>query len=142
MTKTAKYPLIRTTDDLCRIWQIILEEKASADEATLWMAWLDPDGIRRPVVAGIDGVPLHPGPGEVEHIGHLLGHLSHLDGPPHLLYSRPGLQRVTHSDRRWAEAIRELNGLGGVDRPVLRAVGTEVSVMSPATPGDQDRDRP
>jgi len=116
------------SEELCRVWRRILEAQADATERTLWVAWLDPEGARKPVVAGLEGVPPHPDAAEVAQVREFLGHLSHV-APPYLLYSRPGVPHVTRSDRAWAGAIRELNRVGGVERPILRAVGTSVSVL-------------
>lgn len=51
MDDTQKYPAIRDTESLCRFWQIVLEEQGS-DERTLWIAWIDAEGVREPVIAG------------------------------------------------------------------------------------------
>lgn len=125
-----RFPRISSTDDLCRTWQIILEEQGQGLGRTLWLAWLDPLGVRDPVVAGIEDVPAQPDASDIRHIRDLLDHFTDVEAP-YILFSRPGSSRVTDSDRRWAAAIRELHRQGGVERPVLRGgVGTLVSVVA------------
>ncbi len=84
-----RFPRISSTDDLCRTWQIILEEQGQGLGRTLWLAWLDPLGVRDPVVAGIEDVPAQPDASDVRHIRDLLDHFTDVEAP-YILFSRPG----------------------------------------------------
>lgn len=128
MDNTQKYPAIRDTESLCRFWQIVLEEQGS-DERTLWIAWIDTEGVREPVIAGFDGIPEQPRPLDVETLRGMLEHLAQFEAP-YLLFSRPGGRHVTADDERWAAALHDLQQSHGGVRPVLRAVGTEVAALS------------
>ncbi|MGM0384758.1 MAG: hypothetical protein ACQERF_02085 [Actinomycetota bacterium] len=135
MDNEQKYPAIRDTDSLCRYWQIILEEQGR-DTRTLWIGYLDDAGVRKPVIAGIEEMPPRPSAVDVDGLRTFLRHLPEVDGaPPFLMFSRPGPRHVTLDDHLWGGVLRDLQREAGVDRPVLRGVGTHVAPL-PALGGE------
>lgn len=127
MENEAQYPMVHDTDDLCRLWQLVLEKQGS-EERTLWIGYFDPEGVKHPVVVGIDDMPRRPTAGDAAHVRGLLQHLAGMVAdPPSLMFSRPGDSRVTGADREWVGVISGLQRDLGVERPVLRGVGTHVA---------------
>jgi hypothetical protein len=102
---------------------------------SLWLLWLDPDGLQLPLVVPIDDVPLALDPRLPE--GLLTLHDGALDGASgfHLamVLCRPGRPTPTGDDHEWAEQLRrafdgELDGTwslhlaaGGSVTPLVEA---------------------
>ena len=127
MENEAQYPMAHDTDNLCRLWQHVLEEQGS-EERTLWIGYFDPEGVKNPVVVGIDDMPRRPEAGDTANVRGMLLHLADMVAqPPSLMFSRPGDRRVTGADREWAGVISGLQRDLGVELPVLRGVGTHVA---------------
>lgn len=117
---------VRTDGDvLARVAAII--EPAARRDRTLWIFFLDPDGLQANVVIPIDDIPAYPGPEEAEGLFGMLDHLVGPEGPMEsvvLTLTRSGLPRLSESDRRWAAVLRQ----GAAEN------GTRVRMLCLATP--------
>jgi hypothetical protein len=118
-------PLRTDADVLARVDAII--DPASRADRTLWLFFLNPDGIQANVLMPIDDIPAYPGPDDAEGLFEMLGHLADPDGLNMSLVvtiTRWGTTELTDSDRRWAAILR---------RGAAQA-GTPVRMFCLATP--------
>jgi hypothetical protein len=103
---------------------------------SLWLAWLDADGLMLPVVTPVDDLPGRPDAGLLAGLLQLHeGVTEAAGGPLHLALAlcRPGRPEVIADDAVWAEALRE--GVGDhLDGPWslhLAAGGTVTPMVDP-----------
>ena len=102
---------IRTADELTRRWEQVLDPPVFG-RRSLWLMWLDADGLMIPVVVPVDDVPpvpdramlwglrqLHDGVVEQQLTGD--GHLA-------MALCRPGRPAISADDDEWAEALHDL----------------------------------
>jgi hypothetical protein len=124
---------IRSADELTRRWETVLEPPVFGARS-LWLAWLDDDGLMLPIIAPIDDMPvrldraLGEGLRQI-HLGVLHGHLG---GQGHLamVLCRPGRPEVTKDDDAWAEALCEaLDGLPATTWSLHLAAGGQVQAL-------------
>jgi len=101
---------IRTADDLTARWGALLEPPVFSARS-LWLTWIDHDGLMLPVVVPVDDVPPVPDARMLVglrglHLGIAEDRLS--DGG-HLAMAlcRPGRPTVTKYDDAWVDGLRE-----------------------------------
>jgi hypothetical protein len=100
---------IRSTEELTAHWADVLHPLVFTARS-LWLTWIDHDGMALPVVLPIDDIPLVPDPEMLEglrrvHVGVGQSHLP-LGGHLAMALCRPGGPEVTEDDAAWAEALR------------------------------------
>ena len=127
---------IRSDEDLTRRWASLLDPLVFTARS-LWLTWIDHDGLALPVVLPIDDIPLVPDPEMLEglrrvHVGVARSHLP-LGGCLAIALCRPGRPEVTEDDEAWAEALREaFDGVPVAPYPSLHlAAGGHVSELEP-----------
>ena len=127
---------IRTADDLTRRWTTLLEPPVFGARS-LWLAWLDDDGLMLPVVVPVDDVPQRPDGPLISGLLQLhdavveqrLGDGGHLA----MALCRPGRPQVTEDDDAWAEVLQlELDeAIDGTWSLHLAAAGSVTTLMDP-----------
>ena len=100
---------IRSDEELTARWANVLEPLVFTARS-LWLTWIDHDGMALPVVLPIDDIPLVPDPEMLEglrrvHVGVARSHLPS-GGRLAMALCRPGRPEVTEDDEAWAEALR------------------------------------
>ena len=101
---------VRSADELTERWATLLAPPLF-DARSLWLAWLDTDGVQFPVVVPVDDLPALPSPDVLRNLLHLHAAVTErsgfADGHLALALCRPGAPTVTEDDDEWAEALRE-----------------------------------
>jgi hypothetical protein len=109
---------VRTTEELTRRWEQLLDPPVFGARS-LWLMWLDTDGLMLPVVVPVDDVPSVPDRGMLSGLLQLHDAVTaeHLDGDGHLAMAlcRPGRPAITADDDEWAEALRDRLDDGQID---------------------------
>lgn len=123
--------------ELTARWSDLLMNPPRFSMRSVWLAWMDPDGLMLPLLCPIDELPDDPDPRAVD--GMLGLHQAVIGvsglGRAHLALalSRPGPPEVTAGDVAWCEALRV--GLGeAVDGSWslhLAASGTVTPLVNP-----------
>jgi hypothetical protein len=128
---------IRTADELTRRWEQVLDPPVFGARS-LWLMWLDADGLMIPVVIPVDDFPevVDGEVGEGLRRLHVRVAQSHLPRGGHLALAlcRPGRPQVTKDDEALAESLRQaFDGVPIAPYPSLHlaAGGTVVPVESP-----------
>jgi len=126
---------IRTADELTRRWEQLLEPPVFG-RRSLWLMWLDDDGLMLPVVVPVDDVPPVPDRTMLSGLMHLHDTVAEerLNGGGHLAMAlcRPGHPAITADDGEWAEALDHLLGDGRIDAGWslhLAAGGTVIPIV-------------
>jgi hypothetical protein len=101
---------IRSDDELTERWAAMLEPPVFRARS-LWLAWIDHDGLMLPVVLPVDDVPPVPDAGMLDglrqlHLGIAQDRLSR-GGRLAMALCRPGRPTVTRYDNAWVEGLRE-----------------------------------
>ena len=101
---------IRSADDLTHRWAGLLEPPIFGARS-LWLTWLDDDGLMLPVVVPVDDIPAVPArtllSGLLDlHTAVAEQHLAGDDGHLAMALCRPGRPEVTENDDEWAEALQ------------------------------------
>ena len=138
MTKPALAPIpIRSADDLTTRWATVLDPPVFGHRS-LWVLWLDDDGLMLPVVVPIDDVPAVPDRALISSLlvmsdGVLAEHLPSDDGHIGFALCRPGAPEVTADDDAWAEALqREFDdAIDGTWSLHLAAAGRVTPLVGP-----------
>ena len=127
---------IRSAADLTNRWATVLDPPIFGARS-LWLSWIDADGIMLPIVVPVDDIPLTADRGMLEglrrvHIGVAQDQLPR-GGSLAMALCRPGVPRVTKGDEAWVESLRE--ALDGVPVAPLwslhLAAGGRVSELVP-----------
>ncbi|MGZ4508691.1 MAG: hypothetical protein ACXVX8_17325 [Blastococcus sp.] len=111
MTKPAPAQIpIRSADDLTARWATVLDPPVFGHRS-LWLLWLDDNGLMLPVVVPIDDVPAVPDRQLIDSLllmsdTVLQEHLPDDDGHIGFALCRPGPPEVTADDDAWAEALQ------------------------------------
>jgi hypothetical protein len=100
---------IRCADDLTRRWAAVLDPPIFGARS-LWLMWIDPDGLMLPIVVPVDDIPLKADRGMLEglrrvHIGVAQDQLPR-GGSLAMALCRPGTPQVTKDDEAWVESLR------------------------------------
>lgn len=128
---------VRSDAELTDRWAAVLDPPIFGARS-LWLMWIDADGLMLPIVVPVDDIPSTPSRGTLEglrqvHIGVAQDHLPR-GGAVAMALCRPGGPRVTSADRAWARSLHE--ALDGVPVAQLRAVhlaaGGRVSEIVPS----------
>ena len=102
---------IRSAADLTARWTALLDPPIFGARS-LWLSWIDTDGLMLPTVIPIDDVPELTDGRLLVGLRELHGAIteSHLDGRAHLAMAlcRPGSPEVTTTDYEWAHDFRGL----------------------------------
>ena len=101
---------IRSDEELTARWADMLEPLVFGARS-LWLTWIDDEGLMLPVVLPVDDIPLLPDPEMLEglrrlHVGVAASHLPR-GGSLAMALCRPGLPQITKDDEAWAKALRE-----------------------------------
>jgi hypothetical protein len=100
--------------ELTARWSDLLLHPPHFSRRSLWLGWMDADGLMQPTLLPIDDLPDDPDPGLCELLlpMHQMMVESSGTGRLHLAtaLTRPGGPAVTDDDAAWAEAVR--TGLG------------------------------
>lgn len=101
---------IRSADDLTARWAAVLDPPVFGARS-LWVGWLDDDGLMLPVIMPVDDVPALPDRQLMSGLlrvtdGVLADHLPDDDGHVAFALCRPGTPEVTEDDDAWAEALQ------------------------------------
>jgi hypothetical protein len=100
-------PLTSDADVLARIDAIISEE--ARQQRTLWLFFLDGDGIQSEVIVPIDGIPEFPDPDLIGNVCYVVSQaLSDTapDGSVVITLSRAGAADPADSDLRWLSGLQ------------------------------------
>jgi hypothetical protein len=106
---------IRSAEELTARWAAMLEPPVFGARS-LWLMWLDHEGLTLPVVLPVDDIPPVPEAGMLEglrqlHLGIAQDRLRR-GGHLAMALCRPGRPQATKYDDAWAEGLREaLDGL-------------------------------
>jgi hypothetical protein len=132
----AEVPL-RSADDLTRRWRTLLDPPVFGARS-LWLAWLDNEGLMLPVVVPIDDVPPSPHRALLSGVLHLHDavveqHLGGDDGHLAMALCRPGPPETTEDDDAWAEALQVTfdDLIDGTWSLHLAAAGTVTPLVGP-----------
>lgn len=113
MTSAPDLPTdVRCLTDLFSLWEgvqsIVVDTPASGP--CLWLAFLDPDGERRPALVALEGVPDAPGVDEAAALRAVLAEVDDLVDLRQVasLLERGGDRAVSDDDRAWAECLGEV----------------------------------
>ncbi len=102
---------IRSADDLTRRWATVLDPPIFGARS-LWLMWLDADGLVLPIVVPVDDLPELSDYRLLVGLRDLHGAITdaHLDGSGHLAMAlcRPGSPEITTVDDEWAHDFRGL----------------------------------
>ena len=101
---------IRSDEDLTARWAGMLEPPVFGARS-LWLTWIDDEGLMLPVVLPVDDIPPVPDSEMLEglrrlHVGVAASHLPR-GGSLAMALCRPGLPQITKDDEAWAKALRE-----------------------------------
>jgi hypothetical protein len=99
---------LRTDQDLLRRIDHLLDQD-SRRLRSLWLLFLDGDGVQLPVVVPIDDVPERPDPPLVGNLCDMIGHITGdaaAAGSAVIALTRPGGGTVNDSDRYWFRTLR------------------------------------
>jgi len=104
---------IRSAQELTERWAAVLEPPVFSARS-LWLMWLDHEGVMLPVVLPVDDIPPVPEGGMLEGLRQLhngiaeerLGEGGHVA----MALCRPGRPRATKDDNAWADGLREALG--------------------------------
>ena len=109
---------IRSADELTTRWTVLLDPPVFGARS-LWLMWIDDDGLMLPLVIPVDGIPSVP---DRDVLGGLLDlhdavAAEHLDGDGHLAMAlcRPGRPEIIEDDDEWAEALHDRLDDGQID---------------------------
>ncbi|WP_436700255.1 hypothetical protein [Nocardioides sp. BYT-33-1] len=117
-------PAIGDQAALHRLWRAVLG-RLGFGAPQLWTLFVDGD---RPLhLAEIVGVPLSPGPDDLDTLRVVASHAVEHDLACAFLYARPGSATRTPGDLAWARGLATLDGRW----PVHLANDIEVRVVSP-----------
>src|SRR3954469_21200760 len=106
---------IRSAEELTARWAAMLEPPVFGARS-LWLMWLDHEGLTLPVVLPVDDIPPVPQAAMLEglrqlHLGIAQDRLTR-GGHLAMALCRPGQPQATKYDDAWAEGLRE--ALGGL----------------------------
>ena len=100
---------VRSADDLTARWTALLDPPVFGARS-LWLSWIDADGLMLPVVVPVDDVPRRYDHRMTTGLLHLHDVMTeeHLTGEGHLATAlcRPGGPEATDDDYEWAEDLR------------------------------------
>jgi hypothetical protein len=100
---------IRSADDLTRRWTTLLDPPVFGARS-LWLTWVDDDGLMLPIVVPIDDLPDRPETGLMSGLLRLhdtvAGEHVHGDGHLAMALCRPGRPEVTEDDDAWAASLQ------------------------------------
>jgi hypothetical protein len=122
--------------ELTARWSDLLEPPVFGARS-LWLAWLDGDGLMLPVITPVEDLPERPDPAVPTGLLDLHAAVTEASGGGwlHLAMAlcRPGRPQVTPEDAVWAEALREGVGdqLDGSWSLHLAAGGTVTPMVNP-----------
>lgn len=101
-------PLTTDADVLDRVGSCI--DQQSRARRSLWLMFLDSDGIQLPVLVPVDDMPEHPAPADARALCHVIAHVL-LDAAPGgsavISLTRPGTGVVRGSDQQWNNALHK-----------------------------------
>lgn len=120
---------IRTAADVLGVWQELMGPGGFGGR-TLWLLFLDRDGVPAQVLMPIEELEPEPDDRFVDALAKSVSHLR-ADGLVHtvvLLLSRPGPGQMTDQDRRWACALGARPALAGW--PIHLATADRVQVFA------------
>lgn len=97
---------VHTLDDLTLLWRGLMGT-GGFGRRSLWLVFLDHDGVPARVVMPIEDIPVVPAAADLSGLRRVLEQL----GVPSvaMLLSRPGGMAERDSDRRWAAAVAPLS---------------------------------
>ena len=100
---------IRSAEELTRRFEQLLEPPVFGARS-LWLTWMDPDGLMLPQVVPVDDVPLVPDRRLLDGLVQLHNGVAEdfFDGEGHLALAlcRPGRPEPTGDDDEWAASLR------------------------------------
>ena len=101
---------IRSAAELTHRWATVLDPPIFGARS-LWLSWIDADGLMLPIIVPVDDIPLTADRGMLEglrrvHIGVAQDQLPR-GGSLAMALCRPGVPQVTKGDEAWAESLRE-----------------------------------
>lgn len=121
-------PVRTDAELLARVARIIDED--ARQERSLWLFFLDADGVQSNVVVPVDGVPELPDSLFVGNFCYVAAHAvaeATPGGQVVITLTRPGTADITEGDRQWRTALRE--GAARHDTPVrMLCVATPTAV--------------
>ena len=131
---------IRSADELTARWTTVLDPLVFTARS-LWLTWIDHDGMALRVVLPIDDIPGCQDPemlkGPVRCTWGCPGHLP-LGGLLAMALCHPGQPEITEDDEAWAEALRRRRSTGSRCAPI-RASPRRLAVRSAnSTPPGRD----
>jgi hypothetical protein len=134
-TPTPSAP-VRTPTELTARWSDLLAPSVFAGRS-LWLAWMQPDGVMLPLLIPVDDLPRLPEPALVDGLRTMHDAVVATSGADRLhlalALARPGGPPVTRPDVAWSEALR--TGVGdrieGSWSLHLGAAGTVTPIVDP-----------
>lgn len=118
---------VRTDADVLARVATVIDEQARA-LPTLWLFFLDKDGLQNEVVVPIDCIPELPDPGLAGSLCYVVTQLlngAEPEGAAIITLSRPGVAELGDTDRRWLRALQQ----------GAAAHGSPIRMLCLATPG-------
>lgn len=100
---------VRTDADVLARVATVIDEQARALRA-LWLFFLDREGLQNEVVVPIDCIPVQPDPGLAGSVCYVVTQLlngAEPEGTAIITLSRPGVNDLGDTDRRWLRALQQ-----------------------------------
>jgi hypothetical protein len=128
---------IRSADDLTARWTTVLDPPIFGARS-LWVIWLDDDGLMLPIIVPVDDLPSRPDRELLSGLlqvasGVLDDQLPDDDGHIGFALCRPGPPEVSEDDDDWAEALRDAfdESIDGTWSLHLAAAGRVTQLVGP-----------
>lgn len=138
LRRPADYPPITDVDGLRQRWRSLVGTERFG-RRSLWLIFLDAEGIQLPIVMPIDDVPARPDRTMLAGLGEILGQVRIADrhvASVAMLLSRPGDDAATAADWTWARELgRVLSRAGMPTWPLHLATNDQVQRITLDQPG-------
>jgi hypothetical protein len=128
---------VRSADDLTARWASLLDPPVFGARS-LWLTWLDDDGLMLPVIVPVDDLPALPDRQLMSSLLTVVGgvlddQLPDDDGHVAFALCRPGSPEATGDDDAWAEALQLAfdDAIDGTWSLHLAAAGRVTALVGP-----------
>lgn len=124
---------VRTDAELADTWRDLMTPLRFG-KRTLWLIFIEPDGMLSPVVVPVDDIPVEPDPCLLLTLSTVVDETIRQQSPASaaFLLSRPGSGTIRADDRRWAAQLADKMTLTSCPWPVHLATEDQVQVLTPS----------